>query len=327
MHDGRASLAPSGLIAAFDLREHRTLTADWGRAWSAVDTVPWLHFDRKSAATATWLREDSALDAVVVDELLAESTRPGVMAAGTGVLLTLRGVNLNPGADPEDMISIRLWTDARRVISLQGPRLLAIDTLLAKLRAGEGPKSVGGLLLAMISGLTDRMGPVIEQINATIDEFEDKVIAPDQTVPRLHLIQMRQRIITLHRYLLPQAVALRELNANDLAPYGDEFRDDVAQQINRVVRYIEDLEAAKGRSVVIQDELANQLTELANERIYAVTIIAAIFLPLTLVSGLLGMNVGGIPLAANPLGFLSVTVGSAVVGVVGYWILRRSRWL
>ena len=301
--------------------------AEWAERWGDEASSTWIHFDRKSDGAGAWLRERSGLDELVLEELLIESTRPRVVAAAGGVLLTLRGVNLNPGADPEDMISVRIWTDGRRVVSLQGPRLVAIETLLKDIRAGEGPSSVEGLLMAMISGLTARMGPVIEGINAVIDEFEDRVIDPHRTVERLELISIRQRVITLHRYLGPQAVALKQLHAIKEGVFGPERQDELVQQINLVVRYVEDLEAAKGRAVVIQDELANQLAERANQRVYAVTIIAAIFLPLTLVSGLLGMNVGGIPMASFGPGFAIVCVVSAVLGVGGFWWLRRSEWL
>lgn len=317
----------TGLIAAFDVPSRQALAGDWPDRWSDERGSTWLHFDRKSEEAATWIRERSGLDGLVVQDLLIESTRPRVVTAAGGVLLTLRGVNLNPGADPEDMISIRIWTDARRVVSLQGPRLMAIETLLKQLRSGHGPDSAGDLLIAIISGLTERMGPVIETINEVIDELEDRVIDPNRSVGRLELIDIRQRVITLHRYLSPQAVALKQLNALDADLFTSDQQNELVQQINLVVRYVEDLEAAKGRAVVIQDELANQLAERANQRIYAVTIIAAIFLPLTLVSGLLGMNVGGIPMASFGPGFAIVCVASALLGIAGFWWLRRSDWL
>ena len=317
----------SGLIAALDIPSRQALAEDWRTRWLDGAESTWLHFDRKSDHAAAWIRDHSGLNGVVAEDLLAESTRPRVGVAEGGVILTLRGVNLNPGADPEDMISIRVWTDARRVISMQGPRLVAIEMLLSQLRSGQGPDSAGDLILAIVSGLTERMGPVIETVNEVIDDFEDRVIDPHHSVERLELIDIRQRVITLHRYLSPQAVALKQLNALQVALFSSRQQSELVQQINLVIRYVEDLEAAKGRAAVIQDELANQLAERANQRIYAVTIIAAIFLPLSLLSGLLGMNVGGIPMATFGPGFAIVCLASALLGIAGFWWLRRSKWL
>ncbi len=327
MNSDPAQRASAGILAAFEFPSRRVLESGYETRWNDAEASVWLHFDRKSPETSAWLRERSGLDHLVADDLLIESTRPRVAPVDGGVLLTLRGVNLNPGADPEDMISIRMWTDGRRLVSLQGPRLMAIEALLQRLRSGEGPASVGELIIGVISGLIARMEPVIQEINAVIDQLEDRVIDPHRTVERLELITIRQRVITLHRYLTPQAAALKQLADLEFPLLGEHLHEQLVQQINLAIRYVEDLDAAKGRAVVIQDELANQLADRANQRMYAVTIIAAIFLPLGLVSGLLGMNVGGVPMATFGLGFAVVCAACLFFGVAGFWWLRRSDWL
>jgi len=94
-----------------------------------------------------------------------------------------------------------------------------------------------------------------------------------------------------------------------------------------VVMPFEDLEAARSRAAVVQDELSNRLAERINLRMYALTIIAAIFLPLTLISGMFGMNVGGVPFLEHGVGFWLVTGGMLLLGVVGVWIARLKDWL
>lgn len=327
MSDPAADDHRGGLIVAVSLADAAVLPPDAAVPVASPDHPVWLHFDRRDPGTLAWLRTRSGLDPLVIDGLVTESTRPRVTPIGEGVLITVRGVNLNPGADPEDMISIRVFAERSRVLSLRGPRLLAIEAIIEAYNQGRGPRTVGSLLVAMVTGLTDRMGPVVEQIGETLDELEDRVIDPTRSADRLDLIRMRQRVITLHRYLAPQAHALANLLDEGAAWLDAGDRRALREQINRVTRYVEDLDAAKSRSGVIQDEYANQLAERANNRIYAVTIIAAVFLPLTLVSGLLGMNVGGIPLGDHPRGFLIVNGVLGALGLLGFWLLRRRRWL
>ncbi|MDX1581213.1 MAG: CorA family divalent cation transporter, partial [Alphaproteobacteria bacterium] len=76
---------------------------------SGVPPNSWVHLDHHSPEVRAWLVEKSGLDPLVCEALLAEETRPRCTPFGEGLVLILRGVNLNPGADPEDMVSLRLW--------------------------------------------------------------------------------------------------------------------------------------------------------------------------------------------------------------------------
>ena len=77
--------------------------------------LAWVHMRADHPKTREWLqREVSYLDSIVIDALLADETRPRVMEVGDGLLMILRGVNLNENARPEDMVSIRLWIDEHR---------------------------------------------------------------------------------------------------------------------------------------------------------------------------------------------------------------------
>jgi len=322
----RHATRPPALLASFDLLgrraiDHETATPD------GVTGPIWIHLDGELEAADAWLRDHSGLDPFIIEALLASTTRPRVVAHGDGILLTLRGVNLNPGADPSDMISIRIWADTTRVVSLQKSHLFAIESLIEQLKCGAGPASVGELLVAIIAGLCDRMSPVIEQIDDTLDDFEDRVVDPERVIERMELVSLRQQIIALHRHLAPMVNAVSQLYVEKFEPLSVGDRRRLKESLNKLTRYVEDLDAARSRGVVIQDELANQFAQRANQRMYAVTLIAAIFLPLTLVSGLLGMNVSGIPGNTGRYGFQIVTGGVALVGLVAFWVLRRFKWL
>ncbi|MGO1273004.1 MAG: CorA family divalent cation transporter, partial [Pseudomonas helleri] len=80
----------------------------------------WLHWDRSHPQAQTWLRGSSGLSDFSCDLLLEENTRPRLLTLPNNeLLLFLRGVNLNPGAEPEDMVSLRIFGSSQRVISLR----------------------------------------------------------------------------------------------------------------------------------------------------------------------------------------------------------------
>jgi len=257
----------------------------------------------------------------------AGSSRPRFEPIDQGVLLTLRGVNLNAGADPADMISLRIWVEPERVISLQRERLASIDSVGADLRSVRGPKSVGALVVEIIDRLTDRIGPVIDEIEDSLDAIEDEVIGPNEWMDRDQLVGVRQRAIMLHRFLRPQAAAIEDLHHANSSIFKLEQRRALREAANRLTRFVEDLETSRSRAIVVQDELANQLAERTNKRMYTLTVILAVLAPLTILTGVLGMNVGGIPGSTHPLGFVIACVIMGAVGVVAMLLAKLTRWL
>ena len=98
----------------------------------------WLHFDySKPGIEADLLALD--LPPWVVESLLRVDTRPRTAIVGKSVLILLRGINHNPGADPEDMISLRLWLEPGRLITLRQRRMFAVQDVSAELERGVGP--------------------------------------------------------------------------------------------------------------------------------------------------------------------------------------------
>ena len=284
----------------------------------------WLHFDYSSPVVQDWLFEHSGLSELTVEALKQTETRPRVVPADGGLMMFLRAVNLNPGAEPDDMVSARLWVGERRVISLRQRRLVSVDDLRAALAAGKGPRSSGEFLTMFVDGLLDRIDHVVEVIYGHIDDLEAPVQPATIPQQRAQLAEMRRQAIALRRFLAPQREALNRLSAENSQLLNEESRLQLREHFDRLTRIIEDLDAARERAAVAQESLASQMAEQTNQRMFLLSIIAAIFLPLSFATGLLGINVGGIPGSESPLGFAVVVVLLLVLGA-GLWIYFHSR--
>ncbi len=304
-----------------------TLGWDEIRQWTPENLPIWVHLDRREEESVVWLRTESGLDPIVVEALLAEETRPRAVVHGDGMLVMLRGVNLNPGADPEDMISVRVWIDRRRMISVRARRLLAVEDMCSKLDAGKGALSTPDLLVDLAAGLIDRVAPVINQLEETADEIEEWLIAGGDRQPQQSLSNLRRQAISLRRYLAPQREALNGLQHDD-SPWLHSRHKNRLREINdRGVRYLEDLDAVRERAAVIHDELATRTAEQMNKTMYVLTVVAAIMLPLGLITGLLGINVGGIPGGDSPYAFLIVCLLLLAIATLQGLIFRRLKWI
>lgn len=301
---------------------------DWPgiEAWDERAGPLWVHLDRGAPSTRDWLVEKVGLSELVADALMASETRPRVREHAEGVILILRGVNLNPGAEPDDMVQLRLFTDGNRIISLRQRRVYAVQDLQNQIERGIGPRRVGEVLVRLADLMGFRIGQVVDQLEDNIDELEETVLVEDAQEMRAKLADLRHQAIMLRRYIGPQRDALREMGR--LAPPWMDERD--GQHLNevaeRTMRLREDLDAVRERASVIQDELANRLNERLNRNMYRLSVIAAVFLPLGLITGLLGINVGGMPGVDSGLAFWVVCGILVTVGVGQYLLFRRWKW-
>lgn len=300
--------------------------------WEDLAEVPtegfaWIHLHLEGERTRQWLNEGSGLPDVVAEALLYEDVRPRCTPLGPGLLVNLRGVNLNPGADPEDMVAVRIYIDASRAVTVRRRKLMAVQDIRDHFAAGTGPLDAGDFIVDLSTRLVERMGPVITDLEDEIDALEDRVLSAAHTSLRAALWDLRRTAIALRRYVAPQREAMTRL-ANERTGWIDAQSGQRLREVaDRITRYVEDLDAARERAAIVQDELTTSLTEQMNRNMYVLSVIAAIFLPLSLVTGLLGVNVAGIPGEKNDWAFALVTGGIVVVGCLEYLLMRRLKWV
>jgi zinc transporter len=319
-----------GLVCAYMLDGRgggRQLTWDGVRQWRPAEGTLWLHLDRSEACSKDWLSNESALGEVASGALLAEETRPRCVVLPDGLLIILRGVNLNPGADPEDMVSLRMWLEPARVITLRRRPLVAVRDVQASLDAGAGPTSSGALVAALAERLIERMGPAMQQLDEELDAIEVEALDGASETLRPRLADMRRQAIALRRHIAPQRDALSSLSMTPTAMLTDADRLKLREISDRVTRYVEDLDALRERAAVTNDELSTRLAETMNRRMYVLSLVAGVFLPLGLLTGLLGINVGGIPGTNYEWSFAIVTGAILTIGGGAAWLLRARRLL
>ena len=121
----------SGLVYAYILNNGSGQPIDWDGvdSWHRDQGILWLHLDYADEGAQKWLVENSGIDDVSCAALMAQETRPRVLSSGDSLLLILRGINFNPGADLDDMVAIRMWFDEHRIISMRHRRVMAMDDI------------------------------------------------------------------------------------------------------------------------------------------------------------------------------------------------------
>ncbi|BAK74637.1 MAG: zinc transporter ZntB [Arcobacter sp.] len=293
----------------------------------STNKILWVHFDYSSNEAKEWITDKSGIDSVAIDALLTEETRPRTTVLGEALLIALRGVNLNPNSKPEDMISIRLFISPNLIISTRKRNLLSVGEIIDNLKKGSGVKSSSEFLVELTLRVTDRMDDVIDQIQERTDFLEEILIENFDAEFRSEILAIRRETIILKRYLSPQKDALIKLY-NEKISWIDEYqRIELRETNDQLMRHIEELDTIRDKVILIQEELANSVSEQMNRKMYVLSIISAIFLPLTFLTGLLGINIGGIPGAKDDNAFLIFSFLLIIVVTIQFIIFKKKKWI
>ncbi len=264
----------------------------------------WYHFDADHPGTQQWLDNHSDnFDEVIINSLLERETRPRVVDHNNGLIVILRGVNLQEGGSPEDMISIRIWVDKDKIISTRLRKLKAVQDIRESLDNGTGPKTTSDFIVSIVTRLLIRMEKVLTDLDDRTDTIEERILDKPTLEDRHDIVTIRKQAIIMRRYIAPQKEAVTYLKNTAVAWFDDKHRRHLQENWDRITRYIEDLDAIRERAQIVKDEIANIYADKMNKNMYVLSIIAAIFLPLGFFTGLLGINVGGMPGADFDMAF------------------------
>ena len=289
---------------------------------AAGEGVLWLHLSGLAGEIDGWVKA-AGLDPLAVAALTAEETRPRCTVHEDTILLNLRGVNLSPGAEPEDMVSLRSYLSERLVVTLQRRPLYAMRDIVTEHQGGQAADSPGELIARIALRLADRAEPVVMALNERIDDLEDQVLVGQDHVQRGDLADVRRMAIVLRRYMFPQRDALTTLEIEDAPWLHRAGRGRLREATERVTRLAEELDAIRDRAQVVHDQIMDARAEAMNRQMLILSVVAALFLPLGLITGLLGINVGGIPGAETGWAFWAVCGMLGVVVAFQLWLFRR----
>jgi len=296
-------------------------------SWSPGDGLLWVDISQTSKRGKEWLAYHANLDPNISSILLAGETRPRSLVDERGLVVVMRGINMNPGAVPDDMVAVRMFMEQNRIITSRRRRVLSIVDVRDSLLAGKGPKTVGDFLITLTGCLAGRIEAAVENIEQLLEKLDEQIAGGDITHVRTELGIIRRQAAAIRRHLAPQRDALDRLARATSGLLSDKETFDLREEGDHLTRHIEDLDLARENALVTQEELMNRVAQEQNSRMYLLSVVAAIFLPLTFVTGLLGMNVAGLPGTESPYGFMFSAAIMIVTGIALAAYFRWRKWI
>lgn len=263
---------------------------------------------------------------MAVNALLASETRPRCDEIDHGALINLRGTGLTSAGDSDPLVSIRIWVEAHRVTSVSRKPLDALGKVEAAMRAGRLTDG-GDFVSTLAQAISIELDPKIVELGEELDDCEQAIENGDIYSLRRRIAVLRSRAIALRRFIAPDRNALATMAQLEFDWISHDDRLHLRDAADRFARMAEELEAVRERAALLHEQLTDLRTEMIDRRSLAIAVVAFIFLPLTFITGLLGMNVKGIPFADHPWAFWGVVVFCVVISaaVIGWFAVRQ--WL
>ncbi|MBB3693663.1 zinc transporter ZntB [Sphingomonas sp. BK580] len=312
-----------------------------GTAWrvtgeGAVEEVPvkgalgcgapfvWVHLASNAEHAQAWLRDEAGLPPYIVDALTAAESRPRADKLTDSAFVNLRG-RTDEQLDGSDMLaSIRIWAARGRVVTVSRKHLVVLEEVVQQMRAGA-LRDPGDLISAFATEITEDLDPVVGDLGDWLDDCEQKLAAEHIFELRRGVTKVRSEAINYRRFLAPQRAALEKLATLPGDWLAEDDRAHLSAAADRAARMAEEVEAIRERAALVHEALTDLRAEQLDQRGLVISVVAMVFLPLTFLTGLYGMNVEGLPYAKEPWAFDAIAGVCALIaaGTVIYFLRRH----
>lgn len=324
---------PSGLISGFRFcggAPGQPMDAEQAAAWLQAgshgdDDFLWLHFDLANNATVRWLRRQLALSDAFYDALGDPSRTTRIDFDGDALIGVMNDVVYDFLQGATDVSTLWINVSPRLLISVRRQPLRSVDRLRAAVKRGACFASSMALLIHLLEDQADELAKIVRDTTSKVDGIEDQLLAGRLTDHRAELGAMRRMLVRLKRLLAPEPAALFRLLNRPPRWMAEQDATDLRQAAEAFTLAIGDLDELRERIKLLQEELANHVSEQTNRSVFVLTMVTVLALPINLVAGLMGMNVGGIPWAGNPHGFRIVAGSVAALTGLAAWLALRRR--
>ena len=255
------------------------------------------------------------------------STRSRCSVLEDKALVVLRVAR--PGAEPEDVGRqlLSLWIEKGRVIIASELNIIELLGIAAWQQTHHAPVSPADLVARLALRAADRIEPLIERMGDSLDGIEEALIANRNHGSRTRLAQLRRTLINMRRLIWPQRDALTTLEIEDLSFFTARDRVRLREAAARTARLGDEMQTLSERAVLVHEQLLDTRAEQMNQTMLLLAAATVVLMPLTVISGILGMNVEGIPFHDSPYAFWIVTGFLCALGVAIFLFMRKKKWM
>lgn len=303
-----------------------TPTVRGGTPRAVAAPFVWLHFNLAHAQALRWIQRHAQLPDAFFEALKEGSHSTRIERDDDALVGVLNDAHFDFAFEPFDIATLWICVLPHVVITARAHPLRSVDALRTAVRQGYTPRSSVALLEQLMRTQAAGLVDIVRGVTQRIDGIEDELLAGRLNHKRARLGVLRRLLVRLQRLLAPEPAALFRLLQHPPTWMGADDVQELRDSTEEFSVVLRDMQGLQERIKLLQEELAASVQEANSRSLFVLTVVTVLALPINILAGLLGMNVGGIPLADSEHGFW-VIVGILVVftAVAGWLALRGTR--
>lgn len=319
----------AGLICGFRFSAEgkvQPLEITGGKIDQNVTGSVWLHFRQSDVRVQNWISTCERIPSASREVLLDTDSRVRIETAPHSFVGVLGDFRYESDNDTDLLGVMRLYVDDTFIITTRLHALKAVDQLRVEVRNGLPIASPMDVVFHFLEDATDILTGISTRQAELVDEIEDLVLKDKFLRESEELGAVRRLLTRLRRHVDAQRHALVQLAHRPPTWLSDRDTVELRKSMERLNAVFLDLEAIQERARLLQDEIAARIANATNRNLYIISLLTAVFLPITLISGIFGMNVGGLPWENQTGGFSSVIVVMLLTIVTSLGLLHWRRF-
>jgi magnesium transporter len=267
---------------------------------------------------------------LVLEDILTDQ-RPKLEDYEDYIFIVLKMLYYNEEKEEElfDADQVSLILGPNFVISFKEKELDVFDPLRDRLRTGKGRiRRLGpdNLAYSMMDAIVDHYFVIMEKLGERFEDLEDEVVAnPDpSTLPAIY--NLKRDMLFLRKSVWPLREAVSKLQRIDSPLITDATKIYLRDVYDHTIQVIENIETFRDMSASLLETYLSSLSNRLNEVMKVLTIISTVFIPLTFIAGIYGMNFRYMPELDTPWGYPAVLALCIVIGLIMILYFKRRGW-
>lgn len=285
----------------------------------------WLHFNLSHAQAERWLTRHAGLSDIFFETLKDGLHSTRIERADDALIAVINDVHFEFSFEPSDISTLWIHVGPRLVVTARAKPLRSVDALRTAVKAGDAPRSSTELLEHLLRAQADVLVNIVRGVTTRIDEIEDELLAGRLDHKRARLGVLRRVLVRLQRLLAPEPAALFRLLQNPPGWMAEHDAQELRGSTEEFSVVLRDMQALQERIKLLQEEVAANVNEDNNRSLFVLTVVTVLALPINIMAGLFGMNVGGIPLAEHKHGFWIVVAIIITITAGAAWLAFRKK--
>jgi len=296
------------------------------RSPGAPDEFIWLHLNLAHASCERWLKTHLELPDEFLEVLHEGSRSTRIEHVDSALLAVVNDVVFDFNRVSTDIATLWVCLRSNLMISTRQHPLRSVDRLRSSVKKGEQFRSPLELLAHLLRDQSEVLTQFMRKTSISVDKIEDQLLSQRLSSNRSELGAMRRVLVRLQRLLALEPGSLMRLLHRPPQWLLEEDLQELRQSTEESALVVSDLTALGERIKLLQEEIAANLNEQSSRTLFTLTVVTVLALPINIVAGFFGMNVGGIPLASDPHGFwVLVAFVATFTFIAGRWAFRKSR--